>query len=114
MTRTLHAVFTLLFALVLAAPAAAQRETENVDRTLTLQPGGRLQSFLAVEELTDMLPLHEAVPLAHRNLAPDDFARWKRGLTAALAAHHSPPRDHWPVHGPVFVADARHLAARHR
>jgi DUF4097 and DUF4098 domain-containing protein YvlB len=43
MTRTLQAVFTLLFALGLAAPAAAQRETENVDRTLTLQPGGQLK-----------------------------------------------------------------------
>jgi DUF4097 and DUF4098 domain-containing protein YvlB len=43
MTRTLQAVFTLLFALALAAPATAQRETENVDRTLTLQPGGRLK-----------------------------------------------------------------------
>jgi DUF4097 and DUF4098 domain-containing protein YvlB len=54
--------FALLFALVLAVPAAAQRnrdrdrdsdqdrgprETENVDRTLTLQPGGtvRLKTF---------------------------------------------------------------------
>ena len=27
-------------------------------------PGGRLQSFLAVEELADQWPLHEAIPLA--------------------------------------------------
>jgi Toastrack DUF4097 len=43
MIRSLQAVFALLFALVLAAPAAAQRETETVDRTLTLQPGGRIK-----------------------------------------------------------------------
>ncbi len=48
-------------------------------------PWGRLQSFLAVEELTDMLPLHEAVPLAQRRLSADDFVRWKRGLVAELA-----------------------------
>ena len=27
-------------------------------------PHGRLQSFIAIAELTDMLPLHEAIPLA--------------------------------------------------
>jgi heptose I phosphotransferase len=43
-------------------------------------PWGRLQSFLAVEELVDMLPLHEAIPLAARRLAPADFLRWKRSL----------------------------------
>ncbi|MGH9199924.1 MAG: DUF4097 family beta strand repeat-containing protein [Vicinamibacterales bacterium] len=42
MTRTFHAVFAVLLTLVVAAPAAAQ-EIENVDRTLTLQPGGRLK-----------------------------------------------------------------------
>ena len=30
----------------------------------SIGPWGRLQSFLAVEELTDMLPLHEAIPAA--------------------------------------------------
>ncbi len=37
----------LLFALALAAPVAAQTNTENVDKTLTLQPGGtlRLKTF---------------------------------------------------------------------
>jgi DUF4097 and DUF4098 domain-containing protein YvlB len=43
MTRSLHAIFAVVFALAFAMPAAAQRETENVDRTLTLQPGGRLK-----------------------------------------------------------------------
>jgi DUF4097 and DUF4098 domain-containing protein YvlB len=56
MTRTLTPVFALLFALVLATPAAAQRDrdqergprdTETVDRTLSLAPGGtvRLKTF---------------------------------------------------------------------
>ncbi len=48
-------------------------------------PWGRLQGFLAVEELHGMLPLHEAVPLAARTLDAPAFARWKRGLVAELA-----------------------------
>jgi heptose I phosphotransferase len=47
-------------------------------------PGLRLQSALAVEELTGMLALHEAVPLALARLGAVDFARWKRGLTVEL------------------------------
>ena len=31
-------------------------------------PHGKLQSFIAIAELTDMLPLHEAVPLASQSL----------------------------------------------
>lgn len=48
-------------------------------------PWGRLQSFLAVEELADMLPLHEAVPAAAARLDPAAFRRWKDGLIAELA-----------------------------
>jgi heptose I phosphotransferase len=48
-------------------------------------PWGRLQSVLAVEELTDMLPLHEAVPAAAARLDPAVFGRWKRGLVAEVA-----------------------------
>jgi len=47
-------------------------------------PWGRLQSFLAVEELTGMLALHQAIPAAAANLEAVAFARWKRGLTAEL------------------------------
>jgi hypothetical protein len=43
-------------------------------------PWGRLQSFLAVEELTGMAPLHEAIPLAAQTLPPASFRRWKAGL----------------------------------
>jgi heptose I phosphotransferase len=51
-----------------------------------LLPGGRLQGFIAVDELTGMLALHEAIPLAARSLPPADFEAWKRGLASALAA----------------------------
>lgn len=50
-----------------------------------LGPWGKLQSFLAVEELTGMLPLHEAIPHALAVLSPAAFARWKRGLVVELA-----------------------------
>jgi heptose I phosphotransferase len=50
-----------------------------------LGPWGQMQSFLAVEELTGMLPLHEAVPLAAARLSAADFLRWKRGLVAEAA-----------------------------
>jgi heptose I phosphotransferase len=48
-------------------------------------PWGRLQSFLAVEELTGMLALHEAIPAAAAHLDPLSFQRWKTGLTRAVA-----------------------------
>jgi hypothetical protein len=48
-------------------------------------PWGRLRSFLAVEELTGMLPLHEAIPAAQRRLDARAFHAWKRSLTAELA-----------------------------
>ena len=49
-----------------------------------VRAGGHLQSVLAVEELTGMLPLHEAIPLASRRLPPLAFARFKRGLIAEM------------------------------
>jgi heptose I phosphotransferase len=49
-------------------------------------PWGRLQSFLAIEELTGMLALHEAIPLAAGQLDPLTFRRWKRGLIGQMAA----------------------------
>jgi hypothetical protein len=48
-------------------------------------PWGRLQSFLAVEELTDMLPLHEAIPAAALRLDATTFRHWKRTLGAEVA-----------------------------
>src|SRR5262249_6487534 len=39
----------------------------------------------AIEELTDMLPLHEAVPAALAAQGPERFGSWKRGLIAEVA-----------------------------
>jgi Lipopolysaccharide kinase (Kdo/WaaP) family len=50
-----------------------------------LGPWGKLQSFLAIEELTGMLALHQAIPLAARQLAPDAFREWKKGLVREIA-----------------------------
>jgi heptose I phosphotransferase len=69
--------------------AWASREGLPVPRAVAagefVGPWGRLQSFLAVEELTDMLPLHEAVPLAEQRLDARAFQRWKRSLTKEMA-----------------------------
>lgn len=44
-----------------------------------------LQSFLAIEELAGMLPLHEAIPFARKALPPSQFAKWKRFVIRELA-----------------------------
>src|SRR5262249_43120105 len=51
----------------------------------SIGPWGQLQSFLAVEELTGMLPLHQAIPAAARHLDGPAVARWKRGLALEMA-----------------------------
>jgi heptose I phosphotransferase len=48
-------------------------------------PWGRLRSFLVVEELTGMLPLHEAIPAAAACLTADVFRQWKRALVKEVA-----------------------------
>ncbi len=48
-------------------------------------PRGRLQSFLAIAELTGMLALHQAIPAAASQRDPAVFRRWKRGLIRELA-----------------------------
>jgi heptose I phosphotransferase len=95
-------------------------------------PWGRLQSFLATEELTGMLPLHQAVPLAAARLNPAAFAHWKRGLIAEmvrltrdlhdrrrfhkdlyLCHFYIPEVDTWVVprwRGHVFMIDLHRLA----
>jgi heptose I phosphotransferase len=49
-------------------------------------PWGRLQSFLAVEELPSMVALHQAIPLAANRLDPLSFRRWKRGLVGQMVS----------------------------
>jgi Lipopolysaccharide kinase (Kdo/WaaP) family len=66
----------------------AQKQGLLVPRAMAagelVDPHGRIQSFIAIAELTDRLPLHEAVPLAERYLAPAEFARWKQSLSDEL------------------------------
>jgi len=50
-----------------------------------LGPFGKLQSFLAIEELTGMLPLHQAIPLAGSQMDAPRFRQWKAGLARELA-----------------------------
>ncbi len=47
-------------------------------------PWGRLRGFIAIEELADELPLHEAIPLAAKRLPSLAFAQWKRSLIVEL------------------------------
>ena len=44
-----------------------------------LGPWGKLQSFLAIEELADMKPLHEGIPMAARQLDPVAFRAGRLG-----------------------------------
>lgn len=48
-------------------------------------PGMKLQSFLAIAELTDMLPLHEAIPEAQVRLKTGRFQQWKQQIIAEIA-----------------------------
>jgi heptose I phosphotransferase len=68
-----------------------------------LNPWGRLQSVLAVEELTGMIPLHEAIPTAATSLSGPDFARWKRGLTAEVARLCSALHDRRRFHKDLYL-----------
>src|SRR5205807_2420776 len=50
-----------------------------------LRPLGKLQSMLAIEELSGMLALHQAIPLAARRLSDANFRIWKAGLAREMA-----------------------------
>jgi heptose I phosphotransferase len=66
-------------------------------------PGGRLQSFLAVEELADQLPLHEAIPLAQQRLPADEFRQWKLKLVGELARHARELHDRRAYHQDLYL-----------
>lgn len=81
-----------------------------------LLPDGRLQSFIALEELTNQLPLHEAVPLAAERLSPSDFQRWKDLLSTELVrlshefhTKHTYHRDWYFCHFYIDEADTKHV-----
>jgi len=67
----------------------AQREGFAVPEPLAvgqcIGPGLRLQSFLVIRELTGMLPLHQAIPLALSIMPETVFTRWKQHLLAQVA-----------------------------
>jgi heptose I phosphotransferase len=67
-------------------------------------PGGALQSFLAIEELTGMVRLHEAVPLAAARLDPKTFNSWKRGLIMELARLTRLLHDRRRFHKDLYVS----------
>jgi heptose I phosphotransferase len=66
-------------------------------------PWGKLQSFLAIEELTDMLPLHEAIPLAAKQLDPKRFREWKAGLTREIARLSRCLHDRYFFHKDLYL-----------
>jgi hypothetical protein len=68
-----------------------------------LGPWGRLQSFLAIEELAGMLPLHEAVPAAARSLGAGDFRRWKATLIAEMARLARALHGRWRFHKDLYL-----------
>ena len=94
MIRSISTAFALVFALVLAAPAFAQRETENVDRTLTMQPGGtlRLKTFSGRVRITGA-PGNQLVVKAVRRATRDRLNDIKleiteSGSTVEIDANH--------------------------
>lgn len=77
-------------------------------------PGGRLQSFVAIEELKDQYALHEAIPMAKNCLGDCDFRRWKRTLTDELVrlsegfhGQNAFHKDWYLCHFYIDVADTR-------
>ncbi len=67
----------------------ARRQGMNVPRAVAaaefLGPWGKLRSVLAVEELTGMMSLQEAIPLAAVRQEPEAFRLWKRSLAVEIA-----------------------------
>lgn len=76
-----------------------------------LGPWGRLQSVLAVEELTDMVPLNVAIPAAAANLKSANFDRWKRTLIRELACLTRMLHDRRCFHKDLYLCHFFILAA---
>jgi len=79
-------------------------------------PWGGLQSFLAIEELSGMLALHEAIPLAQKHLDSLAFSRWKQALavemarmTRALHGQRFFHKDLYVCHFFIHERDTHHL-----
>jgi heptose I phosphotransferase len=86
----------------------AQKQGLSVPKTMAviefIGPRGALQSFLAIEELTDMVRLHEAIPLASVRMDSMSFQFWKRGLILELARLTRLLHDRRRFHKDLYVS----------
>jgi len=94
MTRAAKITSALLFALALAAPAAAQRDTETIDRTLPMPAGGtlRLKTFSGRVKITggsgDQLVVHAVRRATRDRLADIKLEITTMGNTIEVDANH--------------------------
>ena len=94
MKRLLPTTFALLAALVLASPAAAQRDTETIDRTLPMPAGGtlRLKTFSGRVKITggsgDQLVVHAVRRATRDRLADIKLEITTSGSTIEVDANH--------------------------
>ena len=94
MKRLLSTTFALLVALALAAPAAAQRDTETIDRTLPMAAGGmlRLKTFSGRVKITggsgDQLVVHAVRRATRDRLAEIKLEITQAGSTIEVDANH--------------------------
>ena len=94
MKRLLSTTFALLVALALAAPAAAQRDTETIDRTLPMPAGGtlRLKTFSGRVRITggsgDQLVVHAVRRATRDRLAEIKLEITQAGSTIEVDANH--------------------------
>jgi len=94
MKRLLPTTFALLVTLTLAAPAAAQRDTETIDRTLPMPAGGtlRLKTFSGRVKITggsgDQLVVHAVRRATRDRLAEIKLEITQAGSTIEVDANH--------------------------
>jgi Lipopolysaccharide kinase (Kdo/WaaP) family len=72
--------------------------------------GSELRSVLVVEELTGMLALHEAIPLAAKLLTPERFRDWKRALIVEMVGMVRLLHDRGYFHRDLYLC---HFFVRH-
>jgi DUF4097 and DUF4098 domain-containing protein YvlB len=94
MKRLLPTIFALLAALALAVPAAAQRDTETIDRTLPMPAGGtlRLKTFSGRVKITggsgDQLVVHAVRRATRERLDEIKLEITTSGSTIEVDANH--------------------------
>jgi DUF4097 and DUF4098 domain-containing protein YvlB len=94
MTRAAKITSALIFALAVAAPATAQRDTETIDRTLPMPAGGtlRLKTFSGRVKITggsgDQLVVHAVRRATRDRLAEIKLEITQAGSTIEVDANH--------------------------